>query len=445
MKTFPSIFLTAACSFLVVACQTAQVNSVSTFGDGSASEKTFSSFSSTPKAYAVSNAAGVDDLVDAALKHHPSLNVTRARITALEQAAVQARSLPDPSASVTAGSLAETAAGQVTGIVGVQQKIPYPGKRKSRSLALLKQAEAMRAQLKADELALADRVRKAYWDYYVSKRTVSVVSESKGLLTTLRGSVEARIAANKAKQQDLLKLDNEITRLDQRLAMANGREKAAKASLNALLYRPGGSSLPTPKASGVPHYGSPSTLLSRAQKNHPSVRASLARIEAAKHGITLAKLKKRPDFTAGLAYAPVSSDGIAPSANGDDQFMAPLGLTLPIWGEKNRAAENEAAANLAAEEQVLATIRASLQQQIESSRATFDAEQTNLALYSGRLIPDARQSFDLFVTGYSTDESSFLDVIDAWRQLLDYQLAREENRARLGKAEATLRFAAGLP
>lgn len=398
-----------------------------------------------PAAYPLPKQADANDLVAAALSHHPSFQATRARVSALEQAAVQARYLPDPSASVSAGQMAETAAGETLAGVGVQQKIPFPGKRSEQALAKLRMADAMRASLKADELALAERVRTNYADYYLAERTTAVVGESREVLQTLRESVETRIAANKARQQDLLRLDNEITRLEQRLATAGGRRDAARASLNALLFRPPGTPLPAPQTPRPRTHGSAATLLGQARERHPEVLAAEARIAAARHGVQLARLSKRPDFVAGLNYMAVSEDGLAPSANGEDQLFGTLGVTLPLWKGKNLAAEREAAANLSAEQSTLAAVRASLQQRIESAVAKHDAERTNLRLYAERLIPDAEQSFNLILTGYSADQSSFLDVVDAWRQLLDYQLAEAESRARLAKTEAALRFAAGLP
>jgi outer membrane protein TolC len=160
--------------------------------------------------------------------------------------------------------------------------------------------------------------------------------------------------------------------------------------------------------------------------------------------VRLAQLGRKPDFTAGISYSPVSDDGLAPSANGRDQFMGTLGVTLPLWRDKNDAAERQAAATLSAEHSTLAATRSSLQQRIESAHAGYVSERANLSLYTGRLIPDAQQSFDLLVAGYQTEASTFLDVIDAWRQLLNYRLEAEENRGRAGKAEAALRFAAGL-
>ena len=439
----PSISLLVP--LLLTACQTVETDPYASVAADKAGYRVMGAPAASARAYSIPASADADDLAAAALRHHPSLQATRARVTALEQSAIQHRSLPDPSASVGTGQMAETAAGQVVGTVGVQQRIPFPGKRSSRALIALRQADAMRAQLKVQELALAERVRNAYWDTYAANRTLAIVSESKDLLTTLRESVETRIAANKASQQDLLKLGNEITRLDQRLATAAGRAKAANATLNALLYRPSGASLPTPRAGGIPQYGSAAALFDRAQNRHPEVLSAKARISAAENGVRLAQLQKRPDLTAGVSWSAVSDDGLAPSANGRDQFMGTLGMTLPIWGRKNKAAEQEAAANLSAEQSTLASTRASLQQRIGASHARHSAEQANLSLYSDRLIPDARQSFDLAVTGYQTDSASFLDVIDAWRQLLGYRLDREENRARVGQADSALRFSAGLP
>lgn len=431
-------------ALLLASCQTPEADSFESSAGNKLAAGSPSVGLSRPQAYKIPASADVDDLVAAAIAHHPSLDATRSRITALEQSAIQARSLPDPTASLSTGRMAETAAGQVVGSLGFQQRIPFPGKRGEAALVALRKADAMRAQLGADELALAERIRNHYWTYYAAGRTISVVTESKAPLISLRSSIEARVAANKANQQDLLRLENEITRLDQKLATAKGRRDAAVASLNALLYRPSGSSLPQPRAQTGRLYASPTGLLSKAQEGHPEVLAGKARIAAAQAGVRLAKLKKRPDIMAGVSYSPVSDDGLAPSANGKDQFMGTLGVTLPWWRKKNFAAEKEAAASLSAEHSTLASTRSSLQQRIESAHASYTAEGRTLELYSGKLIPDAQQSFDLSVTGYQAEKSTFLDVIDAWRQLLTYRLEHEENRGRAGKAEAALRFAAGL-
>lgn len=396
-----------------------------------------------PVAYRLAASAGVEELVAQAKANHPAIKALRAKANALDQAARQARFLPDPSASVGVGELAETAAGQVQAVFGVQQKIPYPGKRNAQAKVFLAQAEAVRAEAESKEIAIAELVRKAWWQYYQSQQTTVILVENRGLLETLQQSVQTRIAVNQASQQDFLKLENEITRIDQRLATARGQAIAAQSSLNALLYRPNDSSLPNASFTNFRSFGPPSVLIALASNNHPEVKAARARIAAADSRVELARLSSKPDFTAGASYSPVTEDALAPSANGKDQVMATLGVTIPLWGGKTKANREEAAANLTAEQEALASTRTQLQREIGSAHALFTSERKALSLFSSNLIPDAESVFELTLNSYQSGKDSFLAVIDAWRQLLMDRLQVVESQARLGQAEASLLKAAG--
>ena len=398
----------------------------------------------SPSDYPIAQGAGVEELVRQAIARHPSPKALREKANALDSAAKQARFLPDPSASVGGGNLAETAAGNVVATFGVQQKIPFPGKRNAQAAILSHQAEAFRAKARSEELNLAAQVRKAWWTYYQAQRNAQILTENRTLLETLKDSVVARIAVNKATQQDFLKLENETTRITQRLATTLGQKNSARSTLNSLLYRPHNSPLPNPRASSFRSFGSASILISQAFQKHPEILASQAAIDASNSQVELAALSNRPDFTAGALWSPVSADGLAPSANGEDQFMATIGVSLPIWEGKTKAKRQGAASSLAAAQANLESTRSLIQQQVSASYATFQAERNALSLFSSQLIPDAENSFELSLTSYQTGSGSFLEVIDAWRQLLSYQLQKAENRSRLGQAEADLIKSAAL-
>ena len=124
--------------------------------------------------------------------------------------------------------------------------------------------------------------------------------------------------------------------------------------------------------------------------------------------------------------------------------MATIGVSLPIWEGKTKAKRQGAASSLAAAQANLESARTLIQQQVSASYATFQAERNALSLFSSQLIPDAENSFELSLTSYQTGSGSFLEVIDAWRQLLSYQLQKAENRSRLGQAEADLIQSAAL-
>jgi outer membrane protein TolC len=208
--------------------------------------------------------------------------------------------------------------------------------------------------------------------------------------------------------------------------------------------RPSGAKLPEPRTPAFRSFGTADALIARAQSRHPEVLRANALIQSAQGQQKLASLTNRPDFTAGVSWTPVAEEGLSGAANGKDQFMATLGVTLPIWAGKNTATRREAEARLAAAQASLNSTQALLQQQIGSAHASFMAEREALAPYSASLIPNAQDSFELTLNSYQNGEASFLDIIDTSRQLLSYQLAAEENQARLGKAAASLRKAAAL-
>ena len=145
---------------------------------------------SGPTNYSISANAGPATLAALALRHHPRLKALRYRAERLEQKVPQAQSLPDPTANLALGNLPETAAGQVDAVLGVKQKIPYPGKRRSAAMAAAQEALAVRAEARAYELKLTEQVYSAWWDYYLSSINIRISSESQELLRVVEETVD---------------------------------------------------------------------------------------------------------------------------------------------------------------------------------------------------------------------------------------------------------------
>lgn len=175
--------------------------------------------------------------------------------------------------------------------------------------------------------------------------------------------------------------------------------------------------------------------------SHPEIRQALAQMRAAEQSIRLAKLQRSPDFVAGLSYGAVSSSGLAPSANGRDQVMGTIGMSIPLWEKKNRAVEASARSALDAAKAGTSVVRQNLRSEAASAAADISAQQELISLFDKRIIPDSKQAFELSTTAYSNGKSSFTDVIDTWRQLLNYELQQVANKASLGKATARFKYA----
>jgi cobalt-zinc-cadmium efflux system outer membrane protein len=396
-----------------------------------------------PKAYSVPAHAGPSAMAALAVRHNPKLQALRYRMQRLAEKVPQEEALPDPIAKISLGSLPETAAGRVEAVGGVSQKIPFPGKRKAMSSAAAQEAMAVRAEAKAFELKLTEQVYSAWWDYYLSSVNIRISSESKDLLKAVEETVEAQVAANQGQQADQLRVANEITKLDRDIAQAGQVGKTAKARLNALLNRPTGSALPKVSERMIESPGDLESLIQRASRSHPEVVSAAHRVEAFKYRLQRAKLEKYPDLTLGINGAAVSSGGLAPSANGEDQIFGTLGFNLPLWQKPRLAMIREAKAGIAETQALLTSTQADLRYRIEDSYFRAKTAKEVAQLFQNRLIPDSKQAYEVMLTSYAAGERSFTDLIETWRQWLTYQLQYAQNRAQLGKAIATLRSAAG--
>lgn len=394
--------------------------------------------------YSISPSAGPAALARLAITHHPSIIAARHKAERLAAKVPQELSLPDPTAEIAAGSLAETAAGQVLATGGVKQKFPFPGKRREAAAAADSEAAAARADVRTLELKLTEQVRSAWWDLYLAERTQEITRTSRTVLQTLRESVDARVGAGQAGQSDQLRLGNELTLADRDLAEAAQLRATATARLNSLLNRPAGASLPPARDAEIPGPSELAGLLARAQARHPEVAAAEDRANAFRHRLKRAELEKYPDITAGIGGAAVSESGLSPVSNGRDQIYASLGINIPLWQEPRRAMIREAREGIAETEAMAAGTRADLRYRIEDAWFRAKTARDISTLFETRLIPDSEQAYEATLNDYTSGSKDFTDILETWRQTLSYRLQLARQRAQLGKATATLRAASGI-
>ena len=395
------------------------------------------------QSYAVAAGSGIDDLVRMALENHPEIDAAEAKVRRMMAKVPQAKALPDPKMRISAGSMAETAAGRVGWMTGVEQALPFPGKLREMARAAGKEAEAAAAQLEAVQLEIAAQVRRAYWSQFLAVQTTAITQDSRDALNLIRDSVDARAAANQADQGDQLRLSTEIGKVEAALVRSRQGEGSAKSRMNALLNRPSSAPLPAPKLNRREFGRDLNSLLAKAESEHPEVKAARAELEAFQHRLKRAELDRYPDFALGLQHASVSDGGLAPSANGRDQVFATLGITLPIWQEPRKARIGEATAGIEESSARIGATRASLRYRVEDAWLRAKSTEELITLFDKQIIPEAQQAFDGVLTGYSAGKQSFVDALDVWRQLLAFRLQQATNQALLGTAVADLRSATG--
>ncbi len=149
------------------------------------------------------------------------------------------------------------------------------------------------------------------------------------------------------------------------------------------------------------------------------------RIQQGTHQLQLAKRERLPDITIGFTYIDTGSAAMPVADSGQDAMIASIGLSLPIWGGKNRARIQSAAHQKSAAQMMLTdrtqALEAEIQQQLFDLR---DAER-KIDLYKKSLIPKAEQTLDVNRQSYTSGQIEFINLIDTERMLLEFELAYE--------------------
>ena len=391
--------------------------------------------------YSVPHSAGPDELARLAIRHHPSIHAARERAARMAAMVPQEGALPDPMLKVGAERMASA---DVDGMVEVEQTLPFPGKRRASAGAAERETAAAEAEIRALELQLTQQVHSAWWDLHFAGQTAKLTRENRTLLEAVRSAVDARVAADQARQADQLRLSNELAMIDRDLAEAEQLGATARARLNSLLNRPAGASLPPPRNVAIPTTASLESLLARAQSQHPEVAAAEQRAEAFRHRLRRAELEQYPDFTVGVGGTTGLRSSMSSMGRDSEQVFTTIGINIPLWREPRRAMIREAKAGIAETDAMLAATRSDLRFRVEEAWFSVRTERDIAALFQTRLIPDARQAYQVTLTGYSVGTSDFTDLLETWRLLLTYQLQHARSQTQLGKATATLKSAAGI-
>ena len=165
----------------------------------------------------------------------------------------------------------------------------------------------------------------------------------------------------------------------------------------------------------------------------PALRVLSHRVEEAHRAVDLARTAGYPELVVGADYTFVGSRaGVAGS--GDDALAVTLGLSLPVWRSTYRAEARGADARLhrAREEQQEAFNR--LSSELEMSLYELRDAGRRVVLFRDSLVPKGEESVQALDTAYQSGDEGFLDLIDAQRVLLEFQL--EAARAETDRAKA---------
>jgi cobalt-zinc-cadmium efflux system outer membrane protein len=389
----------------------------------------------------------LEALVTEALAHNPDLLALQEALAASRARPEQARALPDPMVSVlyvNDGWAPSLGSQEMTtlGFMG-SQTLPWPGKRGLREGIASRDGVAPAERLERQRLTVAAGVRRAYWSLVLAEQTRGVLREQEDVWNEAESVARARYAVGQGAQQDVLRAQVEITRFEQLRAEQEAEVEARLAELSRFVGR----EVQPDTVAGVhlalrPEPRDLPALLAQAEATLPELRAGAAGVEREELAIELAQRDFKPDFTVQAGY--MNRGGL------DPMWQAGVGVTLPLYRGRRRAAVAEAeAGRLAAAHQVEA-VRAQIRFRTRERLAQLRAAERMAVVYEDGLLPQARMSYESSIASYQAGKVPFLSVLEALQTLhrdridhLRVLAAHEGIKASI--AEASLEATSAMP
>lgn len=343
----------------------------------------------------------------------------------------QARALPDP--RLTYGYFirsVETRVGPQQHRIGASQSFPWIGKRGLRGDVATQEAHALYQEFEAAKLKLFYGVKNAWFELAYLHRAIEITENNLNLLKDLERVAQTKVQggaglAGAAKAQvELGKLE------DQKRSLLDLRQPIA-AKLNAALNRPVDSPVPWPTKIDVsPRQIDETLLFEWLAESNPELRELEIQIAREQKSVDLARREYFPDVTVGVDYT--QTDGaIVPGVrdDGKDPVMATISVNIPLWRKKYDAALRSAESRRAASEEMLRNRANLLRADLKMAIYQFQDAGRKIDLYRDTLTPLAEQSLEIAQQSWESGKADFLNLIDAERLQLEFQLQIERARA----------------
>ncbi len=368
-------------------------------------------------------------VIEAALSQADRGKVWSARAEAARAEVVSARVWPNPGLSFQHEQLFDDAGSEQT--IALEQPLAISGRRGRHAAAAELGAAAVELENEAERRTVAFVTARMYWELAATRRRVAISRAWLEQMGEVVAHFQSRVEAGESSPYELERVQKEVADIRATLGVALAEE----GRLETRLVRFVGLGATTVEPVGEVMPGELPPIAEVADR--PDIAAAARRAESSRAAAEAASIWWIPEPTVGVGYR-----GVGPTGDRRHGFVVGFGITLPFapagrgprLEAEARAAEAEASAEL---ETRLAHAEAEgLVEQIERLRTTREQYQTDGVRRAASIVETARLSYD-------AGELALLELLDAYRGLVESRLHLVELEAEARMAELQLRSVLG--
>lgn len=354
-----------------------------------------------------------------AIAEDPWLRGSEYRQSALMDEAEVAASLPNPKLSISAANLPTDSfdfgqEAMTQGVLGLSQMFPRGDSRalgRQQKQQMAEQQPFLRADRKAQVSAT---VTQLWLDLWRAQESIRLIDGDRALFEQLVEAAEAGYASavGAVRQQDVIRAQLELTRLDDRLTQLRQQEEAAQRRLAEWL----GEAAIAPVATDLPDVSLPTEQEPGQWRNrlarHPAVQAVDQQIEAVATDVAIAEQGYKPEWGINAQYGYRDQD---PARNGrSDLFSLGVSVDLPLFGRGRQDRQVSAARSrteAARTERALLLRR--LAAELERARAELARLDQREELFRSQLLPQMNEQAEAALSAYHNDTGDFAEAVRA--------------------------------
>jgi len=319
------------------------------------------------------------------------------------------------------------------------QDLPGRGKRALRAAAAGTQAQLAEADIAVRAQEIVNGVKQRYTELFLARRSIDVHLASLGVLRQLADISQAKYAAGRASQQDVLKAIVELSRVHDDVITLEQQADLAAARLNTLLDR-------EPDAPIGPLTGPREQILTASTEDlqrlaiahHPELQRMRVQIERAQADLAVTRQEYNPDYSVQAGYL------LMPHVT--DAWLAKVAITWPRapW---SRGAIDARVAGANAEVETssaqLRSMESAVRLSVQEAYIRVKAAERRAGVLRTTILPQSRQILDVSRIGYQADRVAFPALVDEERTLLGAELDYSRALSELEQATADLEQAIG--
>ncbi|MCP4181384.1 MAG: TolC family protein [bacterium] len=362
----------------------------------------------------------LNNYVSFALKNNPALESAFYKWKSALEVIPQVKALPDPNFKY--GYYVQalvTKRGPLENFFSLSQTFPWYGTLALQGSAAFRKAEAERQSFEAEILDVIYSVKKAYYNYWYLGKSIEIVSRNLKYLGDTVSFSKTRYETTVYQYTNILKLEIEDELYKNSLETLKEFIPPIRAQFNYALGRNTSDKLPFPKEVELPEQNyTQNELIDLVIRRNPELKSLGFLADAENDNIGIALRRYIPDINVGVDLITIHDA----SQFNDDPLIITVGMNLPIYFSKYNAERREAKANklkyLRSKEDKQNLLLSNLHSAIYNEKDAWG----KLLLYKDSLIPKASKALELTKQSFDTGQSDYNTFIDAYRELLDFEL-----------------------